>query len=255
MVSRLGQPGIRRRSQRVGPRGANHDLLLLNPDAALQGALSGTFAALRKPGVAAAAPLVTDNNADPDRYRAWDVAHREQSLARALVSSAGYAYRIRGRRWSALYLTPPTVVGGYLTGACLAISRDAWDAIGPFDEEFFLYGEEAEWQRRARSAGWSIELVDEPGIVHTGHGTVAGDPVAGMRSRDLLRANIALSLELDKGSVPANVYLAGTSLLTASNDRHGGSAPRAVDRQGRTHQSSSPLTDWCSAMRNVSASC
>ena len=42
-----------------------HDLLLLNPDATLQGALSGTFAALRKPGVAAAAPLVTDNNSGP----------------------------------------------------------------------------------------------------------------------------------------------------------------------------------------------
>ena len=190
-----------------------HDLLLLNPDATLQGPLSGTFAALRKPGVAATAPLVTDNTADPDRYRAWDVAHREQSLARALVSTAGYAYRIRGRRGSDLYRTPPTVVGGYLTGACLAISRDAWDAIGSFDEEFFLYGEEADWQRRARSVGWSIELVDEPGIAHTGHGTVAGDPLAAMRSRDLLRANIALNLERDKGSLPANLYLAGTSLL------------------------------------------
>ena len=144
-----------------------HNLLLLNPDATLQGPLSGTFAALRKPRVAATAPLVTNNNADPNRYRAWDVAHREQTLTRALVSYAGYSSRIRGRRWSELYRTPPTVVGGYLTGACLAISRDAWDAIGSFDEEFFLYGEEAEWQRRARSVGWSIELVDEPGIVHT----------------------------------------------------------------------------------------
>jgi glycosyltransferase involved in cell wall biosynthesis len=190
-----------------------HDLLLLNPDATLQGTLTGTFAALRKPGVAAAGPLVVVDKADLDRHRAWDVAHREQSVARALVSKAGYAPRIRGRRWSELYRTAPTAVSGYITGACLAISRDAWDAIGSFDENFFLYGEEAEWQRRARSAGWSIELVDEPGITHTGHGTVAGDPVAGMRSRDLLRANIALNMELDKGSLPANLYLAGTSVL------------------------------------------
>ena len=59
---------------------------------------SGTFAAIRKSGVAAAAPLVIDDSADPERYRPWDVAHREQSLGRALVSSAGYARRFRGRR-------------------------------------------------------------------------------------------------------------------------------------------------------------
>ena len=190
-----------------------HDLLMLNPDAVLQGPLTETLAALRKPGIAAAAPLITDDNTTPDRYRVWDVAHHEQSLIRALVSWAGYAHRLRGRRWSDLYREQPRTVDGYLTGACLAVSRDAWSAVGSFDEQFFLYGEEADWQRRARSGGWSLELVDEPGVIHTGHGTVADDPIATLRSLDLLRANIALNLELDKGSSQANVYLAGTSLL------------------------------------------
>ncbi|MUM26732.1 glycosyltransferase, partial [Mycolicibacterium sp. CBMA 295] len=146
-------------------------------------------------------------------YRAWDVAHREHSVVRALVSRAGYADRLRGTRLSELYGDPPTSVSGYLTGACLAVSRDAWEAVGCFDEEFFLYGEENDWQRRARSAGWTVELIDETGVVHTGHGTVADDPSAGVRSRDLLRANIALNLELDKGKTPAELYLAGTSVL------------------------------------------
>ncbi|WP_458317378.1 glycosyltransferase [Mycolicibacterium brisbanense] len=191
----------------------DHDMLLLNPDAVLQSSLTGTFAALRRPGVAAAAPLVVDDGADPARHRDWDVAHREQSVLRALVSRAGYADRLRGNRLSELYGRRPTAVSGYLTGACLAVSRDAWRAVGCFDEEFFLYGEEADWQRRARSAGWSLELVGEPGIAHTGHGTVAGDPAAAVRSRDLLRANIALNLELERGPVAANLYLAGTSVL------------------------------------------
>lgn len=187
-----------------------HNLLLLNPDAVLLGPLSGTFAALAGRGVAAAAPLVADGTAG---HKAWDVAHREQSVVRALVSRAGYADRLRGSRVSELYGVRPASVSGYLTGACLAVSRDAWDALGCFDEEFFLYGEEADWQRRARSAGWSLMLIDEPGVAHTGHGTVAGDPVAAMRSRDLLRANIALNLELEKGQLPAELYLAGTSVL------------------------------------------
>jgi len=189
------------------------DLLLLNPDAVLQGPLTGTLAALRQPGVAAAAPLVADANANPATHRPWDLAHRTQGLGRALVSWSGYADRIRGSRWSELYRDRPDTVDGYLTGACLAISRDAWTAVGCFDEEFYLYGEEADWQRRARAVGWSLRLVDEAGITHTGHGTVAGDPVAARRSTDLLRANIALNLELEKGVGQADLFLAGTSLL------------------------------------------
>jgi glycosyltransferase involved in cell wall biosynthesis len=206
----------------------DHDVLLLNPDAVLQGPLTGTLAALQTPGVAAAAPLIADHNADSANYRPWDVAHREQSLGRALVAWSGYAERIRGSRWSHLYARRPSAVSGYLTGACVAISRDAWDAVGCFDEEFFLYGEEADWQRRARSDGWSLQLVDEPGIVHTGHGTVAGDPIAALRSSDLLRANIALNLELEKGSTRADLFLAGTTAL--------GRAQRSARRERATRR-------------------
>lgn len=215
-----------------------HDLLLLNPDAVLQGPLTGTFAALRKPGVAAAAPLTIDDKAEPERYRVWDVAHRKQSLTRALVARAGYAHRVRGRRWSELYREQPQFVDGYLAGSCLAISRDAWNAVGAFDEEFFLYGEESEWQRRARSIGWSLVLVDELGVVHTGHGTVADDQVAALRSRDLLRANTALNLELEMGRRQASLYLAGSSLLDrvqsskrkerAARRRPGGARPAII---------------------------
>ncbi|CQD09110.1 glycosyltransferase [Mycolicibacterium conceptionense] len=190
-----------------------HNLLLLNPDAVLQGPLDGTLAAMDRPAVAAAAPLVIDDAGSHRHYRTWDVAHREHSLIRTLVSRAGYADRLRGTWFSELYRDRPTAVSGYLTGACLAVSRDAWDAVGCFDEEFFLYGEESDWQRRARSAGWSVELIDEVGVAHTGHGTVTDDPLAGTRSRDLLRANIALNLELDKGKTTADLYLAGTSVL------------------------------------------
>ncbi len=189
-----------------------HDLLLLNPDAELLDDPAATRAALRSPGVAAAAPRIQhpkSEHAAPD----WDVAHRRRGLVRSLVSYAGYAPRLRGTLLSDLYAHAPGEVDGYLTGACLAIQRDAWDAIGPFDEEFFLYGEESDWQQRARRAGWRLVLTDDAGIAHAGHGTVADDAKAGRRSGDLLRANIALNLEHDTRAAVADVYLAGTSLL------------------------------------------
>ncbi len=189
-----------------------HDLLLLNPDAVVLSGLERTRAALQEAGVAAAAPLVVDAEAGgPGEL--WDVAHRRRGLVRALVSTAGYSSRLRGTPLSDLYPAPPEQVDGYLTGACLAVKRDAWEALGPFDEEYFLYGEESDWQRRALDAGWRLVLTEDRGIEHTGHGTVAGDRVAGRRSVDLLRANIALNLEHERGRRQADAYLAGVNLL------------------------------------------
>lgn len=189
------------------------DLLLLNPDAVLLSDLAATRGALREPGVAVAAPRIHDPLLSGTGGRDWDVAHRRRGTVRALVSYAGYAPRLRGTPLSELYAGAPVEVEGYLTGACLAIQRDAWDALGPFDEEFFLYGEESDWQWRAQRAGWRLVLTADTGIEHAGHGTVADDAKAGRRSTDLLRANIALNLEHDRGPLAADSYLAGTALL------------------------------------------
>ncbi len=188
-----------------------HDLLLLNPDAVLQGSLTSTLAAMREPDVAVAAPL--DVAASTPGAEPWDVAHRERTVISALVSAAGYAPRFRGTPLSELYGSAPDDVDGYLTGACLAISRAAWDQVGSFDEEYFLYGEETQWQARARAAGWRIRLVDEPGIVHEAAGTTRSSSVAARRSGDLLRANIALEIGDRTSHRRADAYLAGTSVL------------------------------------------
>jgi GT2 family glycosyltransferase len=196
------------------------DLLLLNPDAELIGPLTLTRAAIREPGTAAAAPMIWESGVE-DRSASllsrkrlpWDVAHRRLTLLNALCRAAGMAERLRGTYVSNLYRSQPEDVDGYLTGACLAIRREAWDSVGPFDEEFFLYGEEADWQRCAMAAGWRVRLQDEIGARHSAQGTVTDDPVASMRSRDLLRANTALQLEHRYGVRIAEFYLAGASLV------------------------------------------
>lgn len=213
-----------------------HDLLLVNPDAVLQGPLTATIGAVRSPGVAAAAPLTPP---EVDGGRAWDVAHRPRGLVRALVSAAGYSERLRGTPLSELYADRPDDVEGYLTGACLAIGRDAWDQIGGFDEEYFLYGEEADWQHRARLAGWRLVLADEPGVLHEAGGTVASDSVASRRSGDLLRTNVALQIEHASGTrLRGDLYLAGTSVL----DRVQRSKRRARTQAGPSGRPSVVLT-------------
>lgn len=189
-----------------------HDFLLLNPDAVLLTDLTPTRTLLREPGVAAVAPMVDDPN-DAGSHRTWDVAHREVGVLGRLLDHAWYSPRLRRLPATSLYPDQPGEVGGYLTGACLAIRGDVWARLGPFDEEFFLYGEEEQWQRRARRAGYRLLLADEVAVTHSGHGTVADDGPAARRSGDLLQANIALNLEQAQGKRAADLYVAGCGVI------------------------------------------
>jgi glycosyltransferase involved in cell wall biosynthesis/GT2 family glycosyltransferase len=210
------------------------DLLLLNPDCRLQGPLTRTRELVRQPGVAAVSPMLCDYGT-PGPAR-WDIATRRGTLIRLLVGAAGYADSLRGTRFSYLYARQPSEsqsVDGYVGGACLAISRAAWNAVGGFDEEFFLYGEEADWQARARAAGWRIVLADELGADHGNFVTHGGDYSAAERRRihDLLRANTALFLEHQHTVHHADIYLAGTTLLDRLQR-----TKRAARREARAKQ-------------------
>ncbi|HEV7206517.1 MAG TPA: glycosyltransferase [Jatrophihabitans sp.] len=194
---------------RLAARTTDGDLLLLNPDARLVGDLSGTRALVASGGrVAAAAPLVPVPHGRP-----WDNAHREPGLLRQLGSYAGRGGSRRALT-SDLYPAPPLGPVGYLTGSCLLISRAAWRAVGPFDERYFLYSEEADWAARARAAGWTLHLVDEPGAEHDAGGTVADSPARSARSRRLLRESQLRYLGDHHGRASATAYGAATAALS-----------------------------------------
>lgn len=59
-------------------------------------------------------------------------------------------------------------------GAALAIRRTLIDAIGPFDEQFFLYHEEVDFAKRAADAGWETWFVPSSEAVHEGMGSAKG---------------------------------------------------------------------------------
>jgi glycosyltransferase involved in cell wall biosynthesis/GT2 family glycosyltransferase len=205
---------------------ADADLLLLNPDARLLGPLARTVQLLQQPGVAAVAPMVLDDAAAGPEP--WDNVIRRPTLTRALVAATGYAAALRGTSLSHLYARKPAEslsIDGYMAGCCLAIKRAAWNQIGGLDEEFFLYGEEADWQNRARAAGWRLLMADELPVEH---GNPAPDPelrgpgathganmsaIERLRNSDMLRANAALLIEHQDGVHHADMYLAGTTLL------------------------------------------
>jgi GT2 family glycosyltransferase len=64
----------------------------------------------------------------------------------------------------------------FLVGSVLLLRAEALAEVGAFDERFFLYAEEADWQRRARALGWEFECCGDVLAYHRGAGT-STDPV------------------------------------------------------------------------------
>jgi N-acetylglucosaminyl-diphospho-decaprenol L-rhamnosyltransferase len=62
----------------------------------------------------------------------------------------------------------------WVMGACFLIRREAADAVGLFDEEFFLFSEETDWLYRFHAAGWTVWFVPDAEVVHVGGATHGG---------------------------------------------------------------------------------
>jgi GT2 family glycosyltransferase len=58
--------------------------------------------------------------------------------------------------------------------ACLLFRRDAVDAVGLFDEDFFMFNEETDLLYRLDRAGWKAWFLPEAQVVHVGGATHGG---------------------------------------------------------------------------------
>jgi GT2 family glycosyltransferase len=56
----------------------------------------------------------------------------------------------------------------WVKGAALMIRREAFSAVGGFDESFFMYFEDADLCYRLRNAGWEVHFAPVTTIVHVG---------------------------------------------------------------------------------------
>ncbi|MEE4261771.1 MAG: glycosyltransferase family 2 protein, partial [Desulfobacteraceae bacterium] len=61
---------------------------------------------------------------------------------------------------------------GTLLGACMMFRREAFEALGGFDERFFLYFEEVDLCTRMHRAGWQVWYVHTCRLLHEGHKSV-----------------------------------------------------------------------------------
>jgi N-acetylglucosaminyl-diphospho-decaprenol L-rhamnosyltransferase len=142
-------------------------VLLLNPDAELQGPALDALAGFldRTPAAAVVGPRLTypDGRFQHAAFRFptlaqtyFDFFHRP---ARLLESS------LNGRYSLASYRGGP-FRADFVLGACMMVRRRAAEAVGLLDEAYFMYCEEMDWCRRFAKSGWQTWCLPAAHVVH-----------------------------------------------------------------------------------------
>jgi N-acetylglucosaminyl-diphospho-decaprenol L-rhamnosyltransferase len=172
------------------------DVLLLNPDVELPGlepvkALARALA--ERPGAGIVAPRLidADGTVQPTARRLASLPAMLGSLPRfgALAGPLRAAYE---RYLAPSWAEAPTAVG-WVIGAAMLVRRTAFDAVGAFDEGFFLYMEDADLCRRMNVAGWEVAYLPEIRLRH-GYARASSAPgasVLGSRARRRHFASLA----------------------------------------------------------------
>lgn len=161
----VGYSGGLNRGVREAGAGAT-SVLILNPDLRLApGAVPAMLAALRRPGVGIVAPKVFGEDGE---------LHRSLRREPSLLRNTGLAFT--GRAALSEYVSDPAEYErphavDWALGAVLLMSRDCYDALGGWDESYFLYSEETDFCLRARDRGWTTWYEPSAQATHLGGGS------------------------------------------------------------------------------------
>jgi len=160
-------------------------MLLLNGDATVEEHTIDELAAFldSHPAAGGTAPkLVNPDGTDQGTARSFPTP------AAAILGRRSPLTRIfPGNRYARRYLTGKDHAGrdpfrvDWVSGACLMVPRVVVDEVGPLDETYFMYWEDADWCRRITDAGFGIWCVPSVQAVHAEGGSRRGWSAAQVR--------------------------------------------------------------------------
>jgi GT2 family glycosyltransferase len=147
-------------------------LLFINPDCELDARAAKELTSWmeRHPGVAVAGPRIrnADGSVQPSARRFPDmttaIAGRSSWLTKVLPDNPISRRNLPLRDAD---LTAPTEVD-WVSGACMLVRREAFEAVGGMDQGFFLYWEDADFCRRLNDAGWRTMYLPAATAIHVG---------------------------------------------------------------------------------------
>ena len=144
-------------------------LLVLNPDTVVEpGAVAELVAFLRhRPQAGICGPKVTgpDGGFRHDCRRGFPTPMNAFGYFSGLDRVFPYSRRLGGyhRRWLSADLEVTT---DCVSGSCLLLRRSAFQSVGGFDEDYFLFGEDIDLCWKLRQAGHEIWFVPAARVIH-----------------------------------------------------------------------------------------
>jgi N-acetylglucosaminyl-diphospho-decaprenol L-rhamnosyltransferase len=148
-------------------RGEN--VLFINPDTLVEG---NFFESLERfldenPRAGVAGPKIVGGEGDVQLTARKELSFVSGFLGRTSLLTRLFPKNPLVKRLfpAAEKLTGPTVVD-WVSGTCMAVRRQTLEEIGPMDERFFMYFEDADLCRRAREAGWLVYYLPQVEVFH-----------------------------------------------------------------------------------------
>lgn len=161
--------GFARGCNLAARRASGDRLLLLNPDAVVQeGCVDNLVEFLdARPG----AGLVGGRTMRPDGRVDPSSCWGRPTLWSTFCFAVGLSTAFRGSR-----IFDPESLGTWerdsvrevdiVTGCLLMTTRETWDRLGGFDEDFFMYGEDADLNLRAAGLGMRPAITPDAVVIH-----------------------------------------------------------------------------------------
>ena len=143
-------------------------LVLVNPDVVMgDHAIDRLLeAAKRRPDAGALGPLIRGDDG---------VVYPSARKLPSLRTGIGHAAFVRiwpGNPWTKSYRNDLEAIDehtvGWLSGAFLLVRRAAFEAVGGFDERYFMYFEDVDLGRNLGLAGWANLYVPSAEVLHHG---------------------------------------------------------------------------------------
>ncbi|HMM34112.1 MAG TPA: glycosyltransferase [Thermoanaerobaculia bacterium] len=148
-------------------------LLLANPDLLFcEGSVAALADAAEAGGILAAGPALYADGARSVLLPPAEEGRPEELVRRALAADPARAARVFRRDARRAAVQAERAAAGEsaavraLSGALVAVTRAALEAVGPFDEAYPLYYEENDWQRRLLVCGGRLVHVGGAHVVH-----------------------------------------------------------------------------------------